>query len=93
MRNAGFLLSLVTNGGSGLQRAKIEKFGLSHRFDSIFIKGKQGIGKPDTRIYRRDLGSLNVQAEDGWMVGDNLEWDVASPQFIGVTGVWIDRDG
>jgi putative hydrolase of the HAD superfamily len=27
------------------------------------------------------------------MVGDNLEWDVAAPQSLGVFGVWIDRRG
>jgi putative hydrolase of the HAD superfamily len=25
------------------------------------------------------------------MVGDNLEWDVAAPQKLGIFGVWIDR--
>jgi putative hydrolase of the HAD superfamily len=27
------------------------------------------------------------------MVGDNLEWDVAGPQRLGLSGVWIDRRG
>ncbi len=27
------------------------------------------------------------------MVGDNLEWDVAAPQRLGIRGVWIDRNG
>jgi putative hydrolase of the HAD superfamily len=27
------------------------------------------------------------------MVGDNLEWDVAAPQRLGLTGVWVDRAG
>jgi putative hydrolase of the HAD superfamily len=27
------------------------------------------------------------------MVGDNLEWDVAAPQRLGLRGVWVDRAG
>ena len=27
------------------------------------------------------------------MVGDNLEWDVAAPQRLGMSGVWIDARG
>jgi putative hydrolase of the HAD superfamily len=27
------------------------------------------------------------------MVGDNLEWDVAAPQKLGLFTVWIDRHG
>jgi putative hydrolase of the HAD superfamily len=27
------------------------------------------------------------------MVGDNLEWDVAAPQRLGLSAVWIDGPG
>jgi putative hydrolase of the HAD superfamily len=27
------------------------------------------------------------------MVGDNLEWDVAAPQRLGIYGIWVDRGG
>ena len=27
------------------------------------------------------------------MVGDNLEWDVAGAQAVGIRGVWLDRHG
>jgi putative hydrolase of the HAD superfamily len=26
------------------------------------------------------------------MAGDNLEFDVAAPMSLGLTGIWIDRD-
>jgi putative hydrolase of the HAD superfamily len=28
--------------------------------------------------------------EQAWFVGDNLEWDVAAPQNLGMCAVWID---
>ena len=27
------------------------------------------------------------------MAGDHLEWDVAAPQRLGVTGVWVNGPG
>lgn len=27
------------------------------------------------------------------MVGDNLEWDVAGAQAVGIRGIWLDRHG
>jgi putative hydrolase of the HAD superfamily len=34
-----------------------------------------------------------VKPSDAWMVGDNLEWDVAAPQKLGMRGIWIDLRG
>ena len=36
---------------------------------------------------------INPLEKLGWMVGDNLEWDVAAPQKLGIFAVWIDVKG
>jgi putative hydrolase of the HAD superfamily len=92
-RERGCRLALLTNGNGKPQRRKIEKFGLERFFDSIFIEGEVGFGKPDERIYRLALERLGVPAGDTWMVGDNLEWDVIQPQKAGIHGIWIDANG
>ena len=33
---------------------------------------------------------LDCSADEAWMVGDNLEWDVAAPQGLGIFAVWVD---
>jgi putative hydrolase of the HAD superfamily len=93
LREQGCRLALLTNGGSRLQRIKIDRFGLEPLFDTILIEGEVGFGKPDPRIYARALDALDVPAADAWMVGDNLEWDVAAPQREGIAGIWIDAHG
>lgn len=93
LREQGCRLALLTNGGSRLQRLKIERFDLAPLFDAILIEGEVGFGKPDPRIYARALDALDVPATDAWMVGDNLEWDVAGPQREGIAGIWIDAHG
>lgn len=90
LRSQGCRLALLTNGGSQGQRRKIERFDLARLFDAILIEGEVGFGKPDPRIYTQALAALDVPAREAWMVGDNLEWDVAGPQREGITGVWID---
>ena len=93
LRKRGFRLALLTNGAGPAQRAKIARFGLTDLFDAILVEGEVGVGKPEERIYRRALDLLGARPPETWMIGDNLEWDVAAPQRLGVCGVWIDRMG
>lgn len=91
LRRRGIRLALVTNGATQPQRAKIERFALVHRFDHIQIEQDVGFGKPDERAYEHALAALGVAAEQAWMVGDNLEWEVAAPQRLGMFAVWFDH--
>jgi putative hydrolase of the HAD superfamily len=93
LRDQGVRLALITNGSAEVQRGKIERFGLVSLFDCILIEGEFGIGKPDEQIYRSALDQLKVTSEETWMIGDNLEWDVAAPQRLGIVGIWLDRTG
>jgi putative hydrolase of the HAD superfamily len=89
----GVKLALVTNGAAGTQRAKVERFALTHRFDHIQIEGEHGFGKPDQRAYLHAMKALGVVASETWMVGDNLEWEVEVPQRLGIYAIWIDVHG
>jgi putative hydrolase of the HAD superfamily len=93
LRQRGLLLALVTNGAADLQRAKIDRFDLGRRFDHIQIEGEHGFGKPEERAYRHAMSALGVAAAQTWMVGDNLEWEVAAPQRLGIHAIWYDPAG
>ena len=93
LRADGVALALVTNGDKRQQRRKIERYDLEGYFDVIQIEGEFGAGKPEEIVYRHVLGRLGVLAREAWMVGDNIEWDVAAPQRLGLRGVWVDREG
>jgi putative hydrolase of the HAD superfamily len=93
LREHGVALALVTNGASELQRAKIARFDLARRFDHIQIEGEHGFGKPEERAYLHAMQALSVRAPETWMVGDNLEWEVAAPQRLGIFAVWHDSEG
>jgi len=93
LRQRGVPLALVTNGDRRQQRRKIEQYELAPYFDVIVIEGEFGVGKPDETVYRHVLDALRVPAAGAWMVGDNLEWDVAAPQRLGLYAAWIDGPG
>jgi putative hydrolase of the HAD superfamily len=92
-RASGVKLALITNGAAEPQRRKVERFALAERFDHVQIEGEHGFGKPDERAYHHAMGALGVTPADTWMVGDNLEWEVETPQRLGIYAIWMDAHG
>jgi FMN phosphatase YigB (HAD superfamily) len=37
------------------------------------------------------MSVLGVEAHETWMVGDNLEWEVAAPQRLGIFATDLSR--
>jgi putative hydrolase of the HAD superfamily len=93
LKALGVKLALVTNGAADTQRAKVERFALTHRFDHIQIEGEHGFGKPDQRAYLHAMQALDVTAPETWMIGDNLEWEIEVPQRLGIYAIWMDAHG
>ena len=93
LRAYGVKLALITNGDGEGQRAKVERFELGPRFHHVQIEGEHGFGKPDPRAYRHALKALGTQAGEAWIVGDNLDWEVAAPQKLGIHAIWFDPHG
>ena len=78
LRDRGCRLALLTNGAGPAQRKKIARFGLDGSLRCDRSSKANGFGKPDERVYRLALdGARCSNPTDAWMVGDNLEWDVA----------------
>ncbi|MBR0777542.1 HAD family hydrolase [Bradyrhizobium diazoefficiens] len=93
LKALGVKLALVTNGAADTQRAKVERFEFAHRFHHIQIEGEHGFGKPEERAYLHAMEALGVTAKDTWMIGDNLEWEVVTPQRLGIYAIWMDVHG
>jgi len=91
LTEAGISLAMITNGDGAGQRRKIERFGLERYFDHIFIEGELGFGKPEPAVYKTAMAALDSTPEETWCVGDNIEWEVAGPQRLGIYAVWVDR--
>ena len=76
-------------------------------FVSLFPEASEGSGgappalrvrtSADGRFRLADLSpgnhALGVTAPDTWMIGDNLEWEIAAPQRLGIYAIWMDVHG
>jgi putative hydrolase of the HAD superfamily len=93
LRTNGRRLALVTNGLSRTQRRKIEHFALASHFDCIVVEEEFGVGKPSPRVFRHALAALEAAPHEAWMVGDNLAFDVAGAQQLGIHAIWHDVRG
>jgi putative hydrolase of the HAD superfamily len=89
LRRRDIRLALITNGEADVQRAKIVKFNLAPFFNNILIEGEFGCGKPDERVFRHTLDKLKVAPTDVWMVGDDLEYDIAPCRALGIYSLWV----
>jgi len=89
LRNENVGLALITSGDGRFQRRKVENHGLDSIFDVVLIEGELGYGKPDERIYLEALDQLGTKPSETWMVGDGLEWDLATAQRLGMVGIWV----
>ncbi len=87
------LTGLVTNGPSGIQRAKLERLGISQLFPVVVISEEVGVAKPDPAIFAYALRSTGVQPHEALFVGDNPVNDVEGAQRAGLVAVWCNRDG
>lgn len=93
LRERGYGLALLTNGSALFQRRKLQRFALEPLFELILIEGELGYGKPDARVFQAALDHFGVGPREAWMIGDNLEADIAGAQQLGICGVWHDPDG
>jgi putative hydrolase of the HAD superfamily len=86
-------MALLTNGASGPQRGKVERFGLERFFDHVQIEGEAGVGKPERDAYARALAHVEVEPRFALMAGDDFEADVLGALEAGLHAAWIDARG
>lgn len=87
-------LLLLTNGCPALQREKLDGVPeLLPYFDHVVVSGSFGKGKPDKDIFLHALSLLEIDPEQGLMVGDKLTTDILGGLTAGITTVWINRTG
>lgn len=89
-----YQLVLLTNGSPSLQILKLTiSPEIPPYFDHIIISGDFGRGKPDPSLFEYMMEKAGITAEQGIMVGDNLNTDILGSSRIGMRNVWINREG
>jgi putative hydrolase of the HAD superfamily len=88
LRARGLGLGLVTNGRVDTQAAKLERLGLEPLLDAVVISEREGVRKPDRRIFESALRRFGAAPAQAWHVGDHPMADVAGAHAAGLTAVW-----
>ncbi len=86
-------LGLVTNGIGLVQRGRLERSGISHRFRAIIISEELGTQKPDPKFFQAAITAMAIPAEELLCVGDNPGSDVAGARAAGIDACWFAPDG
>lgn len=93
LRAQGIRTALITNGPTGLQRAKLSAVGLADAFDAVVVSGEIGVHKPDAAIFAAALGAVGADAATTIHVGDDIAADIGGARGAGLSPVWINRMG
>jgi putative hydrolase of the HAD superfamily len=88
LRAQGIKLGIVTNGSTRMQEDKIRQLGIADLFDTVLVSEREGLRKPDRRIFERALAKIGVDAAEAWHVGDHPVADVRGAFEAGLTPIW-----
>lgn len=87
-------LAMVTNAISEIQRARIERLGVSRFFDAIVISEEVGCSKPGASIFDITFAHLgNPPKETAVMIGDSLSSDIKGGSDYGLATCWYNPGG
>jgi HAD superfamily hydrolase (TIGR01549 family) len=90
LRDRALPLALMSNGNATYQRQKIKQHHLASFFATILIEEEFGVAKPDPRIFLAALDHLHISAQEAWMIGDDVAFDIAASQQLGIFAIWCD---
>jgi putative hydrolase of the HAD superfamily len=91
-RTAGWSFAVVTNGPTTVQTHKIRSAGIDELADAICISEEVGESKPHARMFEEAARRSGSTLEGAWMIGDNLDADIAGAHGVGARSVWVKRD-
>jgi putative hydrolase of the HAD superfamily len=91
-RAAGWSVAVVTNGPTSTQDQKVRATGLEGLADAVCVAGEVGASKPDPLMFTEAARRAGTTLEGAWMIGDNLDADIAGAQAVGARTVWIKRE-
>ncbi len=87
-----YRLTMITNGASVWQRAKIEKLNIEDYFEEIIVSGELGHHKPSKMIFEEMTKRAQVDTSEIIYVGNNYMKDVVGAKESGWKAVWVKRN-
>ena len=96
LRADGYSLAIVSNAPWGsppeFWRRELRNLGLTDLVDAVVLCGDVGWRKPAPEIFAHAAKELSRTASECIFVGDDLRWDVAGSEAVGMRSILIDRE-
>ncbi|MEW6236154.1 MAG: HAD-IA family hydrolase [Candidatus Omnitrophota bacterium] len=92
LMEAGFHLGIVTNWDRTFDPL-LERMGLTDLFDVIVVSCREGVAKPDPRIFQLALERAGTTGDQSWFIGDQLDIDIQPAKKLGMKTVLVDYYG
>jgi putative hydrolase of the HAD superfamily len=92
LRDRGLRVGVCSNWDWDLSEA-IDEVGLTELVEVVISSAWVGARKPHPRIFEQSLAKLGADASEVVFVGDTWGPDVVGPQEMGMTPVYLRRDG
>lgn len=86
-------LGIVSDAQRAFLEPEMDRLGLTPWFDTRVISGDHGYRKPDPRLFRMALVSLDVTPGEAVYVGDNDYRDICGAQNAGMRAILMQRAG
>jgi len=87
-------MGMITNGYAEVQRPRLDRFELTHYFESITVSSEIGHAKPGQAFFDVALGQLgNPDPATVLVVGDSLSSDIAGGANAGCATCWYNPSG
>ena len=80
--------AIITDLNSQIQFRKIIFFGLEQYFDYVVTSEEAGCDKPSKAPFELALKKLNLNPNECWMIGDNLNADILGGKKCGLTTLY-----
>lgn len=82
----GHKVALLTNNNALAFEPFDRKFGLSQLFDVVIVSGKEGVKKPDEKLFQIALRKLHVKPHDLYFL-DDTPANVDAAKKLGIHGI------
>lgn len=83
-----YRLGIVSNAQEAFTMPELGLYELARYFETIVLSSQVGVKKPNSRIFTRALGNLNVKPSEAVMVGNDMTADMMGASKLGMRTIF-----
>ena len=89
LKQQGYKLAVVSNGGHATRLTILQGLGFSHYFDEIISSELVGMSKPNPEIFLHTSRQLDVKPQHCLFIGDHPVNDIQGATLAGMKALWL----